>query len=39
MEAGRSDHFGHCDIFTVVDIEAGAVKKVESVSFHINHVT
>ena len=21
LEAGRSDHFGHCDIFTVVDID------------------
>jgi len=32
MEAGRSDHFGHCDIFTVVDIKEGAVKKIETVN-------
>lgn len=23
LEAGRSGHFGHCDVFTVVDISAG----------------
>lgn len=21
LEAGRSDHFGHCDIFTIVDLD------------------
>lgn len=22
MEAARSDHFGHCDVFTLVDVDA-----------------
>lgn len=32
LEAGRSDHFGHCDVFTLVDIEDGKVGKVDTVS-------
>jgi len=28
----RSDHFGHCDIFTLVDIENGKVVSVDTVS-------
>ena len=32
LEAGRSDHFGHCDLFTLVNIENGAIEKVETVS-------
>lgn len=31
LEAARSDHFGHCDLFTVVEIENGAVARVETV--------
>ncbi|MFT5699603.1 MAG: putative Fe-Mo cluster-binding NifX family protein [Desulforhopalus sp.] len=30
LEAGRSDHFGHCDIFTIVDL--GENKEVKEVS-------
>ncbi len=29
MEASRSDHFGHCDVFTLVDIDGE--KKISSV--------
>ena len=29
MEAARSDHFGHCDVFTVVEVDAD--NKVSSV--------
>ena len=29
MEASRSDHFGHCDVFTVVEVDAD--KKISSV--------
>jgi predicted Fe-Mo cluster-binding NifX family protein len=32
LEAGRSDHFGHCDIFTVIDIDSGSVKDVATVA-------
>lgn len=29
MEAGRSDHFGHCDLFTLVEVDDD--KKINSV--------
>ncbi len=32
LEAGRSDHFGHCDLFTIVDIKDGKIASVEKVS-------
>ena len=32
LEASRSDHFGHCDLFTLVNIENGAIEKVETVA-------
>lgn len=32
LEAERSDHFGHCDLFTLINIENGTMKKVETVS-------
>ena len=31
MEAERSDHFGHCDIFTLVTVDGGKIDKVETV--------
>ena len=31
LGAEISEHFGHCDIFTVVEIESGNVTKVEAV--------
>ena len=37
MEAGgldgqRSGHFGHCDVFTLVDVENGEIKNVSTIS-------
>jgi predicted Fe-Mo cluster-binding NifX family protein len=36
MEAGgldgqRSGHFGHCDVFTLIDVEEGKIKSVSTV--------
>ncbi len=31
LEATRSGHFGHCDVFTFVDVENGQIKKVSTV--------
>ncbi|MFZ5764251.1 MAG: NifB/NifX family molybdenum-iron cluster-binding protein [Thermodesulfobacteriota bacterium] len=31
MKASRSDHFGHCDLFTVIDLHEGKVISVETV--------
>jgi predicted Fe-Mo cluster-binding NifX family protein len=28
LEAERSGHFGHCDVFTIVDVEDGKIKSV-----------
>ncbi len=28
LEGSRSDHFGHCDAFTLVDVEDGRITKV-----------
>lgn len=30
LEAGISGHFGHCDLYTIVDIEDGNIKAVET---------
>jgi len=32
LKASRSEHFGHCDVFTVVDLENSAVTQVELVT-------
>jgi len=32
LEAGRSDHFGHCDLFTVIDIKDGKIALVTTES-------
>ena len=37
MEAGglngkRSGHFGHCDVFTLVDVKDGAIEKVSTIA-------
>jgi len=42
MEAGgldgkRSGHFGHCDVFTLIDVKDGAIEKV-SILPNQNHV-
>ncbi len=31
LEGTRSDHFGHCDIFTLIDIEEGKVAQISTV--------
>ena len=32
LDGERSGHFGHCDIFTVVDVEGGEIKQVTTIS-------
>ncbi len=32
MDGQRAGHFGHCDVFTLVDVEDGAVKEVQTIS-------
>lgn len=36
IDGERSDHFGHCDLFTVVDINDGEIVQVETVA-NIDH--
>jgi predicted Fe-Mo cluster-binding NifX family protein len=31
LDGERSGHFGHCDVFTFVDVENGEIKKVSTV--------
>jgi len=31
LDGQRSGHFGHCDVFTLVDVEGGKVKKVTTI--------
>ena len=31
MEGQRSGHFGHCDVFTLVDVENGQIKGVTTI--------
>jgi predicted Fe-Mo cluster-binding NifX family protein len=28
LDGERSGHFGHCDVFTLVDVESGEIKKI-----------
>ena len=37
LDGQRSGHFGHCDVFTLVDVEAGKIKDVTTIS-NQNHV-
>ncbi len=32
LESERSGHFGHCDCFTIVDIEGGEIKQVSALA-------
>lgn len=32
LEGQRAGHFGHCDVFTLVDVEDGAIKEVLTVN-------
>ena len=31
LDGQRSGHFGHCDVFTMVDVEKGEIKEVSTV--------
>ena len=31
LEGQRSGHFGHCDVFTLVDVEDGKIKSVSTI--------
>ena len=31
LDAQRSGHFGHCDVFTFVDVENGEIKEVSTI--------
>jgi predicted Fe-Mo cluster-binding NifX family protein len=31
LDATRSGHFGHCDVFTFIDVENGEIKKISTV--------
>ncbi len=31
MEGTRSGHFGHCDVFTFIDVEDGEIKNVSTI--------
>jgi predicted Fe-Mo cluster-binding NifX family protein len=32
LDGQRSGHFGHCDVFTLVDVEGGKIKGVTTIS-------
>ena len=32
LEAQRSNHFGHCDLFTIVDIKNNAIASIEALA-------
>jgi len=31
LDGQRAGHFGHCDVFTLVDVEGGEIKKVTTI--------
>ncbi len=31
IEGQRSGHFGHCDVFTLVDVEGGEIKQITTI--------
>jgi predicted Fe-Mo cluster-binding NifX family protein len=37
LDATRSGHFGHCDVFTFIDVENGEIKNVWTIQNH-DHV-
>jgi len=37
LDGQRSGHFGHCDVFTLVDVEGGEIKQVTTIPNH-SHV-
>ena len=34
LDGTRSGHFGHCDCFTLVDVENGAIKEISTLKNH-----
>ena len=32
LDGVRSGHFGHCDVFTIIDVEDGQIKEVSTVA-------
>jgi len=32
LDGQRSGHFGHCDVFTLVDVEGGKIKDITTIS-------
>jgi predicted Fe-Mo cluster-binding NifX family protein len=32
IEGRRAGHFGHCDVFTLIDVEKGEIKKVSTIA-------
>ncbi len=32
LEAGRSDHFGHCDVFTIIKVQDGEIAEVDTLA-------
>ncbi len=32
IEGMRAGHFGHCDVFTLIDVEGGVIKNVSTIS-------
>ena len=32
LDGSRAGHFGHCDVFTMVDVEGGEIKEVSTVA-------
>ena len=34
LDGQRSGHFGHCDVFTLVDVEGGEIKEVTTIPNH-----
>jgi predicted Fe-Mo cluster-binding NifX family protein len=37
LDGLRSGHFGHCEVFTLVDVESGAITKVSTLP-NVSHV-
>ncbi|MBU0993193.1 MAG: NifB/NifX family molybdenum-iron cluster-binding protein [Proteobacteria bacterium] len=37
LDGQRAGHFGHCDVFTLIDVEKGEIKKV-SILQNVSHV-
>jgi predicted Fe-Mo cluster-binding NifX family protein len=36
LDGQRAGHFGHCDVFTLVDVEEGKIKKVSTIQNNVH---